>query len=132
VLRKGDLEVTKAIEGVTDPEEKLERAIGAGIEHIIKQQVHVGLFLHEFDSLSGKRQKNVQDAMTNYQRRFVQIMREGQAAGKFVEGDTWLLLNGILGVINWIYRWYPGPKNPSLDEVKKTFISFIMNGIKRR
>ncbi len=132
VLRKGNQEVLTAIEGVSDPEERLGRAVGAGIEHIIRNQVHVGLFLHEFDSLSGKRQKRIQEELTKYHRRFVDIIRDGQATGQFVEGDTWLLVNGILGIVNWIYRWYPGRKNVDLEQVKQTFVSLIMNGIKRR
>ncbi len=132
VMERGNQEVLAAISGVTDPEERLARALGAGIDHIISNQVHVGLFLHEFDSLSGKRQKRIQEELTRYHRRFVDIIREGQAAGQFVEGDTWLLVNGILGIVNWIYRWYPGSKKIDLEQVKTTFVSLIMNGIKRR
>lgn len=133
VIRQGDERLVKAIQGVTDAEECLERALGAGIEHIIRNQTRVGLFLHEFDSLSGERQKRIQEEITKYHRRFVDIVRQGQAAGQFVEGDPWLLVNGILGVVNWIYRWHPGgSKGPRVELVKQTFVSLIINGLRPR
>jgi AcrR family transcriptional regulator len=132
IIVKGEQHASKAIEGVTDPTERLEKAVEAQIEHIIQNQTYVGLFLHEFDTLSGKRQKRIQQEMLKYQKIFVDTIREGQSQGHFVEGDTLLLTDAILGMTNWIYRWYPGTRNPGLEGVKKAFISFIMNGIKRR
>jgi AcrR family transcriptional regulator len=132
IIVKGVEHASKAIEGVTDPTERLEKAVSAQIEHIIQNQTYVGLFLHEFDTLSGKRQKRIQEEMVKYQKIFADAIRDGQAQNQFVEGDAILLTDAVLGMTNWIYRWYPGPRNPGLDGVKKTFISFIMSGIKKR
>lgn len=132
IIVKGVEHASKAIDGITDPTERLEKAVEAQIEHIIQNQTYVGLFLHEFNTLNGKRQKRIQEEMVKYQKIFVDAIREGQKQGQFVEVDTLLLTDAILGMTNWIYRWYPGTRNPSLDSVKKTFISFIMNGIKKR
>ena len=132
IIVKGVEHASKAIEGVTDPTERLEKAVAAQIEHIIQNQTYVGLFLHEFDTLSGKRQKRIQEEMVKYQKIFADAIRDGQAQSQFVEGDAILLTDAVLGMTNWIYRWYPGTRSPGLDGVKKTFISFIMNGIKKR
>jgi AcrR family transcriptional regulator len=132
IIVKGVEHASKATDGVADPTERLEKAVEAQIEHIIQNQTYVGLFLHEFDTLSGKRQKRIQEEMVKYQKMFVDAIREGQKMGQFVEADPLLLTDAILGMTNWIYRWYPGTRSPGLDGVKKTFIAFIMNGIKRR
>jgi TetR/AcrR family transcriptional regulator, cholesterol catabolism regulator len=132
IIVRGVNHVTQAIERVTDPTERLEKAIEAQIEHIIQNQTYVGLFLHEFDTLSGKRQKRIQEEMVKYQKIFVDAIRDGQKVGQFVDDDALLLTDAVLGMTNWIYRWYPGTRNPGLAGVKKTFISFIMNGIKKR
>ena len=132
IIVKGVEHASKAIDGVDDPTERLERAVEAQIEHIIQNQTYVGLFLHEFDTLSGKRQKRIQKEMVTYQKMFVDTISEGQKQGQFVEADPLLLADAILGMTNWIYRWYPGTRSPGLDGVKKTFIAFIMSGIKRR
>jgi TetR/AcrR family transcriptional regulator, cholesterol catabolism regulator len=132
IIVKGVENASKAIDGIADPTERLEKAVEAQIEHIIQNQTYVGLFLHEFNTLNGKRQKRIQEEMLKYQKIFVDAIREGQKQGQFVEADTLLLTDAILGMTNWIYRWYPGTRNPGLDNVKKAFISFIMNGIKKR
>ncbi len=132
IIVKGVKHASRAIDGVADPTERLEKAVEAQIEHIIQNQTYVGLFLHEFDTLSGKRQKRIQEEMVKYQNMFVDAIRDGQKLGQFVEADPLLLTDAILGMTNWIYRWYPGTHSPGLDGVKKTFIAFIMNGIKRR
>ena len=132
IIVKGVKHASRAIDGVADPTERLDKAVEAQIEHIIQNQTYVGLFLHEFDTLSGKRQKRIQEEMVKYQKMFVDAIRDGQKLGQFVEADPLLLTDAILGMTNWIYRWYPGKHSPGLDGVKKTFIAFIMNGIKRR
>lgn len=132
IIVKGVEHASKAIDGVTDPTERLEKAVEAQIEHIIQNQTYVGLFLHEFDTLSGKRQKRIQEEMVKYQKMFIDAIRDGQKVDQFVEADPLLLTDAILGMTNWIYRWYSGTRSPGLDSVKKTFIAFIMNGIKRR
>ena len=65
-----------------------------------------GLFLHEFDSLSGKRQHKLISVMSRYNNRFVDLVKRGQEQGKLIEGEPWLIVNGILGMCNWLYRWY--------------------------
>jgi AcrR family transcriptional regulator len=132
IIVQGVENVEKSIEGIEDPTERLKRAVEAQIDHIIQNQIKVGLFLHEFDTLSGKRQKRIQEEMLKYQKIFVDTIRQGQKQGDFVEADTLLLTDAILGMTNWIYRWYPGTRNPGPESIKKTFISFIMNGIKRQ
>jgi hypothetical protein len=64
------------------------------------------LFLHEFDSLSGKRQHKLISVMSRYNSRFVDLVRRGQQKGKLIDGEPWLIVNRILGMCNWLYRWY--------------------------
>jgi AcrR family transcriptional regulator len=132
VMEQGHSAVEKSLEGLTDPVERLEKGIEQNIEHIIRQQVRVGLFLHEFDSLSGRRKQRVQEVIKDYQKIFVSIIKQGQASGAFVGGDPDLMVNGMLGMCNWIYRWYHPETSPKLDTVKKTFVAMITGGIVKR
>lgn len=132
VIMQGERRVAEAIASVKDPVRKLEKGLEAHIEHIIENQVRVGLFLHEFDNFEGRRWRRVHEVMRRYQKRFEEIIRAGQEKGDFVEGDPWLLVNAILGSGNWIYRWYPGGKHPGVDAVKKVFIPLILQGIQRQ
>ena len=132
VMQQGKQGVDEALENVKDPVERLEKGIEKHIEHIIRQQVRVGLFLHEFDSLSGRRKQRVQEVIKDYQKIFTGIVKQGQASGAFIAGDPDMLVNAVLGMCNWIYRWYHPDTSPKLETVKKTFVDLIMGGIMKR
>jgi AcrR family transcriptional regulator len=132
VMEQGTGKVEKALEGVKDPVERLEKGIEQHIEHIIRNQVRVGLFLHEFDSLSGRRKQRVHESQKEYQEIFTGIIKDGQSSGVFISGEPDLLVDAMLGMCNWIYRWYHQENSPKLEVVKKTFIGLIKGGIMKR
>lgn len=132
VLLRGEANIEQAIVGTVAPLEKLRRALKAQIRFIVENQVTVGVFLHEFGTLSGSRGQCVRKVMQRYQNRLVEIIREGQATGEFVNGSPWLQVNGILGMCNWIYRWHHGSRSPALETMQKTYIELVLHGIVRR
>jgi len=130
-IEDGDAFIARQIDPRGDPLEQLERAIRAQIDYIIQNRVPFGLFLHEFDSLSGKRQHKLISVMSRYNARFVELVKRGQEQGKLVEGDPWIVVNGILGVCNWLYRWYDTDYASSPEQIKEVFVRMILKGIQR-
>ncbi len=129
VIEQGDAYIAKQIDPEGDPVEQLKKALEAQIDYIIRNRVRVGLFLHEFDSLSGKRQQIVLALMTRYNNRFVELVRRGQEQGKFVDGNPRLIVNGFLGMCNWIYRWYHSEHDIEPEAIKRVFVQIIMKGL---
>jgi TetR/AcrR family transcriptional regulator, cholesterol catabolism regulator len=130
-IEDGDTFIAKNIDPHGDAVEQLERAIRAQIDYIIQNKVPFGLFLHEFDSLSGKRQHKVISVMSRYNNRFVDLVKRGQEQGKLIEGEPWLVVNGILGMCNWLYRWYDPDQVSSPEQVKQVFLKMLLNGIRK-
>lgn len=122
----------KALKGVTDPAEQLEKGLEQHIEAIIRNQARVGLFLHEFNALSKYRKQQVQEARKKHHEIFVEIIARGQESGAFVEGDPDLFVNAVLGMCNWVCRWYRGKNSPPLEIVKKSYVEIIKSGIVRQ
>ena len=129
-IEDGDAYIAQQIDVSRDPVEQLERAIRAQINYIIQNKVPFGLFLHEFDSLSGKHK--LISVMSRYNSRFVELVRRGQEQGKLMEGEPWIIVNGILGMCNWLYRWYDTDHASDPEEVKQIFVKMILDGIRRR
>jgi AcrR family transcriptional regulator len=137
-IEDGDAYIAKQIDLEGDPVEQLERAVRAQIDYIIEHRVPFGLFLHEFDSLSGKRQHKLISVMSRYNNRFVELVKRGQAQGKLMEGEPWLIVNGILGMCNWLYRWYDtdpasnraNGSNP--EQVKQVFLRILLEGLRKK
>jgi TetR/AcrR family transcriptional regulator, cholesterol catabolism regulator len=131
-IEESDAFIAKHIDLAGDPVEQLERAIRAQIDYIIDNRVQFGLFLHEFDSLSGKRQHKLISVMSRYNSRFVELVRRGQEQGKLIEGEPWLIVNGILGMCNWLYRWYDTDQASDPERIKAIFLRMILEGIRRK
>ncbi|MBI3949775.1 MAG: TetR/AcrR family transcriptional regulator [Acidobacteria bacterium] len=132
VIEKGDAYLASKLAQGKDPVEKLRLVTEAEIEYIIHNQVTVGLFLHEFHVLSARRRRKIISKMLEFEDRIVEVVKEGQAAGKFVDVDSRLAVYAILGMCNWIYRWYRDSRGINLDEVKSVFTRLILNGIVKR
>jgi TetR/AcrR family transcriptional regulator, cholesterol catabolism regulator len=130
-IEDGDAYIAQQIDVTGDAVEQLERAIRAQIDYIIKNKEPFGLFLHEFDSLSGKRQHKLISVMSRYNSRFVELVRRGQEQGKVMEGEPWIIVNGILGMCNWLYRWYDTDHVSDPEQVKQIFLKMILDGIRR-
>jgi len=130
-IEDSDAFIAQQIDSSADPVEQLERAIRAQIDYIIQHRVPFGLFLHEFDSLSGKRQHKLISVMSRYNNRFVDLVRKGQAEGTVIAGEPWLIVNGILGMCNWLYRWYDPEQVSDPEQVKSVFVRMIFEGIRK-
>jgi AcrR family transcriptional regulator len=128
-IEDGDAYIARQIDAGGDPVEQLERAIRAQIDYIIQNRVPFGLFLHEFDSLPGKRQHKLISVMSRYNSRFVELVRRGQEQGKIIEGEPWIIVNGILGMCNWLYRWYDAEQVSGSEQIKAIFVRMIFEGI---
>lgn len=130
-IEDGDAFIEQQINPQGEPVEQLERAIRAQIDYIIQNRVPFGLFLHEFDSLSGKRQHKLISVMSRYNKRFVELVRRGQAEGKLIGGEPWIIVNGILGMCNWLYRWYDPDQVSDPEQIRSVFVRMILQGIRK-
>jgi TetR/AcrR family transcriptional regulator, cholesterol catabolism regulator len=131
-IEDGDAFIAQQIDPDGDPVEQLEKAIRAQIDYIIQNRVQFGLFLHEFDSLPGKRQHKLIAVMSRYNSRFVELVRRGQEQGKITQGEPWIIVNGILGMCNWLYRWYDPDQVADPEKIKAVFVRMIFEGIRER
>jgi len=130
-IEDGDAFIAQQIDVHGDPAAQLQQAIRAQIDYIVQNRVPFGLFLHEFDSLSGKRQHKLISVMSRYNSRFVDLVRRGQQQGKLVDGEPWIIVNGILGMCNWLYRWYDPDHEADPERIKDIFVKIIFDGIRK-
>jgi AcrR family transcriptional regulator len=131
-IEDSDAFIAQQIDPHGDPMEQLERAIRAQIDYIIRNCVQFGLFLHEFDSLSGKRQHKLISVMSRYNARFVELVRRAQQQGRLIHGQPWIIVNGILGMCNWLYRWYDADQMTDAEQIKSIFVRMIFEGVRAR
>jgi AcrR family transcriptional regulator len=61
---------------------------------------------------------------------FEGILRQGAEAGEFrVDLDLPVTTRGLMGMCNWLPRWYRKDGRLSIDEISDTFVSLLMDGL---
>lgn len=65
-----------------------------------------------------------------YERLWTQLIADGQAAGEFdTLGDPKMVAFGILGMCNWLSRWYKPEKKTSIEQLIDTYFHLISEGL---
>ncbi|MDM4139383.1 MULTISPECIES: TetR/AcrR family transcriptional regulator [Mycobacterium] len=121
----------EALESVAAPEEKLRRALASYIEDLV---THPELFVLFGESQHIATIAGAQGIVSNaesYGKTLLAIIEEGVTGGVFRSDlDPRLVMLGILGMYNWIHRWYvPGGRN-SLTEIGGTFAAMVLSGLR--
>ncbi len=90
----------------------------------------VGVFLHDFRSLSPERQQVILDERDRYDQIMRELIRQGQAEGSIAaDVDPKLTAMAVFGMMNWISTWWheDGPNTP--EEGAQQFCDFALSGL---
>lgn len=68
-----------------------------------------------------------------YESMWTQIVVEGQSRGEFAQiGDPKMIAFGILGMCNWLARWYDPRKSVSVEELIETYFGMLAYGLVKK
>ncbi len=112
------------------PDEKLRLIIRNHINNIIIKDLSMfSVFFSEESQLPEKDFKKIRGEKKKYTRIVAEIIAEGISQGMFKNSDSNLQAYAILGMCNWIYKWYkPEKTDYTPDEIADHFISLLQNG----
>ncbi|TGN66055.1 TetR/AcrR family transcriptional regulator [Nocardioides eburneiflavus] len=114
-----------AVEGISDPEEVLRKAVASAFEVTQREALQARILLSHQDLLVAPRPSEREEAERVRARELVreieatwaEMLRAGMDAGVFPERDERVLVRLVLGLVNSVWRWYR-PKGPqTLQEV---------------
>lgn len=122
----------EALEADLPADEKLRQALRAFIQDV---QTYPELFLLFSESqhlATIPEAAPIIDNADAYGKALLAIIEEGVAANVFRSDlDPRLVMLGILGMHNWIHRWYvPGGRN-TLEEIGDVFATMVLTGLQR-
>jgi TetR/AcrR family transcriptional regulator, cholesterol catabolism regulator len=111
------------------PDEKLRLLLRHHIKNItIKHPALFSVFFAEENQLPGKDFEKIRVEKRKYSRVIEDIIKDGIAKGIFRPVDPRLQSNAILGMCNWVYKWYRPNSAYSPDQVADHFISLLEAG----
>ncbi|MBW1800253.1 MAG: TetR family transcriptional regulator [Deltaproteobacteria bacterium] len=111
-------------------DEKLRRIIRNHIKNIIvKNLAMFSVFFSEESQLPQKDSRKIREKKSKYTSILEKIIEEGISQGLFREVDPKLQAYGILGMCNWLYKWFKTDQSVySPDEIADTFIALLEAG----
>jgi AcrR family transcriptional regulator len=112
------------------PNEKLRLFIRNHIKNIIIESLPMfSVFFSEENQLSEKEYQKILREKTKYNHILEEIVKEGMSKGIFNKGDVKLHSYAILGMCNWIYKWYKADqKMYTSDQIADHFIDLLEAG----
>jgi len=77
--------------------------------------------------------KHMSPLYNKYQELWIELVREGRERGVFVDiGPAKMVVFAILGMCNWMGRWYDPKKPVTLDDLAGTFFAVSASGMLMR
>jgi hypothetical protein len=110
--------------------EKLRRAIFAHLEAFERHYPHLFVYLREREAVKRRFREMIGFSPKAYERLWQQILREGVASGEFrADLDIPVTSYGLLGMLNWSYKWYDPQGRMRICEVAEEFAAFALAGL---
>lgn len=113
------------------PQEKLRRAMENHLDRFDRHCLEMTITLR--DGIMGTSDP-VKTSMTRvwktYEKLWTALVAEGQASGQFQAiGDPKMIAFGILGMCNWLARWYKPDKEVSIEQLINTYFNLVSQGL---
>ena len=110
--------------------EKLRRAILAHLEAFDQHYPHLFVYLHEREEMKRRFREQFKLSPKQYERCWQQILREGVKSGEFrPDLDVQVVSYGLLGMLNWLYKWYDPRGRLGVREVADQLSTLALTGL---
>ena len=118
IVNQAHHDISQGLEAIyqlpLSPSEKLKQAIRHHTSFIARNREALWVLLEETRHLSPDRRKAVDAQLKRYTDIFTSIIEEGIRIGQFRPLNLKIAAFSVLGMCNWLYRWYSksGPLKP--------------------
>jgi len=113
------------------PSERLRLAVENHVTHLIEDLDNVACFIEEGKALAPERMRAYIAKRDRYEGFFRQVIEEGIRAGEFRPADVKLAGFAVLGMCNWVARWYRADGGYTGEEIATSFSEFALRGLLR-
>jgi AcrR family transcriptional regulator len=109
--------------------ERLHRAVARHVVGLIRDLDNVACFVEEGRYLAPRYRDAYIAKRDRYERYFRRILEDGIAAGEFRPIDVRLASLAILGMCNWVARWYRPDGAYGPEEIGRQFGELAVQGV---
>jgi len=119
-----------AVDPSLSPTERLKRALHAHVTAVAGNLDVLTVYLSEWRQLATESLATNQRQRERYAQLFHQILRDGVASGEFRPMDTRIVMLGMIGMCNYLFRWYRDDGRLTPDQVADELIEMVMHGVR--
>lgn len=135
-----DIFITYAIENAhqadrlyTKASERLQAIIKGfvGVFHLYKP--HLTVFYQEATYLQPEYERIIRKKREEFRMIIEHVIRAGKEQGEFREEiEVDIVVMAILGMVNWIHKWYDEEGEKSISEIADVFNDFILHAVLKK
>jgi TetR/AcrR family transcriptional regulator, cholesterol catabolism regulator len=112
------------------PALRLRRAIQAHVTAVADNLDVLTVYLSEWRQLGAESLSNERMQRQRYAALFLAILQDGVAAGEFRAMDTRIVMLGMIGMCNYLFRWYRPDGRLESAQIADELIELVMQGVR--
>src|SRR5688572_2788781 len=110
------------------PAEQLRQVIRHQVRTVVAERSFLTVFFGEEPNLPARLARSIARRKAGYDRAVQKIVVRGVRAGAFAVPEPRLLVWALLGMSNWVYRWYNPAGAWDADAIADAFIALLEPG----
>src|SRR5712671_2353885 len=114
------------------PEDQLRRVVRHHVRFVIANRSFLTVFFSEEANLPARFARQLAAQKDRYDKGVESIVVEGVRRGVFRDMPPRLVVFGLLGMLNWLYKWYNPRGRWGADEISAGFLTLVEGGLLRR
>lgn len=112
----------------TSPTAKIQAVIHSFVKVFDLYKPHISVFYQESNYLKPEYEERIKRKRDEFKNIIFGIIHEGQKSGDFrKELPLEVTAMAVLGMVNWIYKWYQQDGRYSIDEIAEVYIDLILH-----
>jgi AcrR family transcriptional regulator len=113
------------------PEDKLRRILREHVRFVIANRSFLTVFFSEESSLPPRFARALARQKDQYDKGVETVVADGIRRGAFREIPPRLVVFGLLGMVNWLYKWYNPEGRWGAEEISSAFLTLLEDGLLR-
>jgi TetR/AcrR family transcriptional regulator, cholesterol catabolism regulator len=112
------------------PTERLKQAIHAHVTAVADNLDVLTVYLSEWRQLNSESLATVRGQRERYADLFLRVLQDGVQSGEFRPMDTRIVMLGMIGMCNYLFRWYRPDGRLTPDQIADALIEMVMQGVR--
>src|ERR1700738_1978892 len=114
------------------PQDKRRRVVRQHVQFVIANRSFLTVFFGEEANLPPRFARALAAQKDRYDKGVERIVQDGIRSGTFRDVPPRLVVFAVLGMVNWVHKWYNPRGRWGAEEISAAFLSLIEGGLLRQ